>query len=845
MSVIVRRKTPWLLIGLVVGSGLTNSPSAHAITQEARRVVGRSGTRFVLGGHTFYFSSGNNFYLWYKPSFMTDEIVGDAHQLGMRAIRLFAFCEGTSKDGFCFQPAAGQYDEATFQKLDYVVYQARRFGVKLILPLVNQWDDGFGGMRQYVNWVKQAYPEEIPPDLRAPWLETVNLHTLVSGTPDYALYQRYHDLFYTNPHAREWYQRYVEQMLFRVNRYTGRRYKDDATILLWELANEPRCESDPSGQTLGQWIAAMATFIKERDPNHLLSTGQEGWYHDPSRQTNWRYNGSLGVDYIAHHQISGIDACSFHLYPAGYQLSDAQALQWIDEHVADCRRLVGKPTYFGEFGVQVDRQAAPRIETLLHTFANDTEGWQTDWGYTSNSPQRVSTPTYDGDGALVYQIGTPIGPGTPTFDVGGTKFAADQGMDVSAYDWLSGRLFVPADAPADLLGDFYVASGPNWEWSSGSQATLTPGAWQDVALATSAIPNPQAVRKFGMRVSAFSSVYEGAVYYDRVVGITGSLQSAQEQMARRNQLYEAWRAALVRNQADGAGVWYLSGFQENGQLDPDPSHFAVFYPEDAETDRVLSALGADMAAQSHQPFTRWDACEAAGKGQPASGYSDATGFTIDSTHVVAGQGACQLDYQPSGFNKAYWEFSPLDENWTDRPALLLYVYAPQVGLQFSVAVSTGAQWTWHESVLTTLRKGWNAVRVDLRSSTWKSEATGWQHTGSIQDLNAVHRLSLGLFQYAEAGRVWVDQLRLTAPPRVAGLRQQDTTILWDGLDDHGRRPASLRFSYRTDGGSWSEWSCRRRVRLEALSPTAQVINVRVKDRFGIVSESATLRLMRP
>ena len=824
--------------------GVLLTGSVAEASHEARQVVGRSGTRFVLGGRPFFISSGNNFYLWYKPPFMTNEIVSDARQLRMNVIRLFAFCEGNSKDGFCFQPAAGQFDEATFRQLDYVVYQAGRHDVKLIIPFVNQWDDAFGGMRQYVNWVKQAYPDEIPPDLRAAWLETVNVNTLGSGTPEYVLYQRYHDLFYTNPHARQWYQGYLEQLLFRVNRYTGRMYKDDPTILMWELANEPRCESDPSGQTLAQWITDMAVFIKQRDPNHLLSTGQEGWYHDPSRSTNWRYNGSLGVDYIAHHQIPGIDACSFHLYPEGYQLSESQAVEWIHEHVADCRRLVGKPTYFGEFGVPVDRQAAPRVETLLHTFATDTEGWRVDWGYASDSPRRVSTPTVDGDGALRYEIGTPIGPGGPTHDVGGTIFTADPGLDVSQYDFLSGRLFVPLEAPADLLGDFYVGSGPDWEWSSGPQLTLAPGTWQEVALATSTMLHPQTVRKLGMRISAFNSLYDGVVFYDRIVGIKGSLQSAHEQMARRNRLYDQWRDILVRNQVDGAGVWYLSGLQENGQLDPDPSHFAVFYPEDVETDDILKRLGSELQAMSSRPLTQWEPCEAPGTGHPSSDYSDATSFTIDATRRIVGASSCQLAYQPNGFNKAYWEFSPLEENWTDRQALTLYVYAPQ-RLQFSVAVSTGAPWTWHESVLYPLRRGWNALRVDLHTSTWKSEATGWQNIGQIHDLNEVHRLSLGVFGYSDAGRIWIDELRLTAPPRIVGLRQRSLAIAWEGMDDRGRAPSSLRFSYRTDQAPWSPWGRKRQVGLEELDPAAEVFEVRVRDHYGSVSESRQLRLKRP
>jgi endo-1,4-beta-mannosidase len=36
----------------------------------------------------------------------------------------------------------------------------------------------------------------------------------------------------------------------RINSITNEAYKDDPTILAWELINEPRCPSDPSGDTL-------------------------------------------------------------------------------------------------------------------------------------------------------------------------------------------------------------------------------------------------------------------------------------------------------------------------------------------------------------------------------------------------------------------------------------------------------------------------------------------------------------------------------------------------------------------------------------------------------------------
>ncbi len=286
-------------------------------------------TDFVLNGSTWKFAGTNNYYLWYKnltcdatnpppAEGCVPEVLDDAADLGLSAIRTWAFGDGNNSgsgwDGYNFQPSAGVYDEPTFVHFDNVIKLAKDRGLRLVLPLVNNWDD-FGGMNQYVSWCG-------------------------GGT---------HDSFYTSTCTKNLYKDYINYTLNRVNTVTGIAYKNDPTILAWELANEPRATSDSSGATMNNWVNEMSAYIKGIDSNHLVTTGQEGFY---SGGSGWRYDGSQGTDYIADHNLSNIDYASYHLYPDHWGTNLADSLNWIVEHTSDAHNVLGKPVVLGEMGKQ-------------------------------------------------------------------------------------------------------------------------------------------------------------------------------------------------------------------------------------------------------------------------------------------------------------------------------------------------------------------------------------------------------------------------------------------------------------------------------------------------------------
>ncbi len=76
------------------------------------------------------------------------------------------------------------------QALDYVIAEAKKYGIYLILSLVNNWNN-YGGKQQYVTWAAEQSgcnddKEEDDNDTPNP------------------------DTFYTNPTIQTWFKNYME-----------------------------------------------------------------------------------------------------------------------------------------------------------------------------------------------------------------------------------------------------------------------------------------------------------------------------------------------------------------------------------------------------------------------------------------------------------------------------------------------------------------------------------------------------------------------------------------------------------------------------------------------------------
>ncbi|WP_204002221.1 cellulase family glycosylhydrolase [Virgisporangium aurantiacum] len=377
------------LLALVVAAAPAASARAEPVqeTQGGGGFVTRAGSDLRLDGRTFRFAGSNNYYLMYKSPLMVDDVFADARAAKFNVLRTWGFLDignqdGTNSirgkaDGVYFQYWDGTkpaYNDGPdgLQRLDYVLASAKRHGIKLIIPLTNNWND-FGGMDQYVRWAGGSY----------------------------------HDDFYTNATIKGWYKDWISHVLNRVNPLTGVAYKDDPTVMAWELGNEPRCLSagayprspNCTPATLTAWADEVSRHIKSVDRKHLVGVGDEGFFCDDPTSPDWTANCADGVDNLALTRLAAIDIMSFHLYPDGWGKDLPWTLDWIKRHIREANRI-GKPSLLGEFGWRDKATRNPVYKQW--TDLVDAEGGDGWLYWILSGVQDDGTPYPDYDGFTVY-----------------------------------------------------------------------------------------------------------------------------------------------------------------------------------------------------------------------------------------------------------------------------------------------------------------------------------------------------------------------------------------------------------------------------------------------------------
>ncbi|BBH71774.1 hypothetical protein ACTI_84590 [Actinoplanes sp. OR16] len=202
--------------------------------------VTRDGATLELGGKPFRFAGTNIYWLGldenvggvgYPTRFRIRDALDTAKAMGLTVVRSHMLAS-TGNPKSILPDTTGPLNEQAFATVDYAIAYAGTLGIKLILPLTDEWAYYHGGHRDFTD----------------PY-----------GLPGEA--------FYTDPRVIADYQHYVKRVMDRVNPLTGKRYRDDAAIMAWELGNELE------GMT-PSWIAANAALFKKWAPRQLVAAGR-------------------------------------------------------------------------------------------------------------------------------------------------------------------------------------------------------------------------------------------------------------------------------------------------------------------------------------------------------------------------------------------------------------------------------------------------------------------------------------------------------------------------------------------------------------------------------------------
>lgn len=304
------------------------------------------GKHFYRNGEPYYFL-GTNF--WYGLYLAAGSAPGDRQRLlaeldrlaalEVTNLRIMASGEGPDDEPWrvspSLQPAPGEYNESLLEGLDFLLAEMAKRDMTAVLCLNNFWPWS-GGFAQYESWFSDTPIPYPPPAEGGNWFT----------------YARYSSRFYKNKAAMKAFEKHIRHLVQRTNTITGRAYRDDPTIMSWQLANEPRGILRP--RAYRSWIRKAAKLIRALDANHLISIGSEGNTSAPTGNHFQKDHASDLIDYTTIH--IWIQNWGWYdperpeqTYPQALQ----KAIDYIDRHLEKAEAL-NKPMVLEEFGIARD-----------------------------------------------------------------------------------------------------------------------------------------------------------------------------------------------------------------------------------------------------------------------------------------------------------------------------------------------------------------------------------------------------------------------------------------------------------------------------------------------------------
>ena len=312
---------------------------------------------FIRNGRPYSYI-GTNF--WYGPILASEGEGGNYDRLvreldtikSLGVDNLRVLVGGDGPDGVfsriepTLQKEPGVYNDTILTGLDRFLVELGKRDMQAVLYLNNSWEWS-GGYGQYLEWAGAG-------------------KALIPLLDGYGPFMQQMAQFSVNQKAQELFFNHLKSIVGRTNTVTGKPYSEDPAIFSWQIGNEPRCFSDDPAVRKGfvSWLTEAARLIKEIDPNHLVSTGNEGLMgceNDPAL-----------LEALA--AIPDVDYMTIHIWPYNWSWARADSLaadlpgacaktdEYIAAHVALAQKY-GQPVVVEEFGFPRDGFSPERAAT--------------------------------------------------------------------------------------------------------------------------------------------------------------------------------------------------------------------------------------------------------------------------------------------------------------------------------------------------------------------------------------------------------------------------------------------------------------------------------------------------
>ncbi len=336
---------------IVLFASVLSFEGCSALFTSEPSFISVKGTQFIKDGKPYYFVGTN---LWYGCYLGSPGVTEDRERLKRELdflkdlevtnLRVLAASENTTlKNSLnpAIQIEPGVYNEELLEGLDYLLMEMKKRDMQAVVFLHNFWEWS-GGFSQYNAWFGDGtLLDPADPDFNWP------------------IYGNWVATFYRNEEAVNHHRDFVKTIITRKNKFTDKFYFEDPTIMAWQLCNEPRPgvgeQAVPYLDYFYKWLDETAAYIHELDPNHLVTTGNEGTV------------GSIDMEdvFLKAHKSNNIDYLTFHIWAKNWGWFDADdiegtlpiskknAMDYFNLHMKLARQL-NKPITLEEFGLGRD-----------------------------------------------------------------------------------------------------------------------------------------------------------------------------------------------------------------------------------------------------------------------------------------------------------------------------------------------------------------------------------------------------------------------------------------------------------------------------------------------------------